>query len=258
MLRRLKLRAGPIVYELWYRAAEDLSAGKPVLVCCHGCPSHPYDHTPARFESYADKYLLAFLHYEGTWESDGVCTLQNAVDSVLQVANHLRSGEGNDLRSGESIRWSIGEVFLIGASFGGSVVLVSAAKDPLIKRVVAIAPVVSFEDHDDGSFEEEDLALTWKAISNAWRHLWRVDKEHWDRMVSGAADLNPVQYTNVLMEKNVLIVHGTADNSIAYQRSAAFIDHIGGNLHLVEGASHLGLYALEDVRDIVQDFLSKD
>ena len=254
MLSRIKSFAGDTCFELWFDTIEQLINSKGILIFCHGCPSHPYDHSPSLIEflSKEENYLLVFLHYKGTWESKGICNLENSVESVVEVYNYLRKGMIKDILRNELIKINFTDVSLIGASFGGSVALVSAAKIGL-DSIIALAPVIDFKNHNYES-TEEDLNETFLKIRSGWKNLWRISESDWNELKEGNLDLNPAEYLSKYTNTRFLLVHGKKDMSVNYKKSVDFVNKINqtktnkANIILCEDEGHFGLFGISNVK----------
>ncbi|MGM5479953.1 MAG: alpha/beta hydrolase family protein [Nanobdellota archaeon] len=254
MLSRIKSFAKDTCFELWFDTIEQLSDSRGILIFCHGCPSHPYDHSPSLIEylSKEENYLLVFLHYKGTWESGGVCNLENSVESVIDVYNYLKEGAIKDILRDEVITLNPTKVTLIGASFGGSVALVSSAKLN-VKSVIALAPVIDFKNHNNKGFEE-NLDQTFLKINLGWKNLWRFTESDWNRLKNGLLDLNSIEYIDKFEDTQFLLVHGKEDKSVDYKKSVNFVNIINktstnkADILLCENQGHFGLFGLSDLK----------
>ena len=218
------IKYGDVLIRIWYNP-EALYSKKPkrFLIICHGCPSHPYDESPATNQRFMqDGLVLVYPEYIGTWGSDGQCNFENAVDTVLKTIKLLRKGAAKDINSGHVVNWKAEEIILIGGSFGGSVALVAGAKSGFIKKIVAISPVTDWRTHKKSGFKEEDLAHVWKIIKEGLNNYWRARKQDYARLMKGELDLNPVDYIGILKEKNTFLIHGIYDKDVNYRRSENF------------------------------------
>lgn len=263
MLSRIKSFAEDTCFELWFDKIEQLNNSKGILILCHGCPSHPYDHSPSLIEylSKEENYLLVFLHYKGTWDSKGVCNIENSVESVVNVYNYLKKGEIKDILRDEVFSLKNSNITLIGASFGGSVALVSSAKLNT-ESVIALAPVIDFRKHNDKGIEE-NLENTFIKIKLGWENLWRFSESDWNKLKDGSLDLNPIEYINKFENTSFLLIHGKEDKSVDYKKSVNFVEEINktrtnkAEILLCENQGHFGLYGLSDlnVKKKVLEFL---
>jgi len=248
-LTRWKLKSKNVIFEIWFKDKHAIENGKfkDYLMFCYGCPSHPFDHNSAITQSLIDEgYILIYPSYIGTWESDGICTIENAVDTLKEVITNLKKESGIELRSNDQVFWKYKPPILIGGSFGGSVVLVTGAKLKEISTIVALAPVINFKNHAQGIYEEQDLNKTWNIIQKGWKYLWRIKKENWNKLIQGKLDLNPDEYLEELQDKNLFLIHGKNDKVVHYSRSKEFFKLLKLNnknkLLLIENKGHLANY----------------
>lgn len=242
-----------VLMKIWYNP-KSFSNKKPAkfLIICHGCPSHPYDENPATNQRFMqDGFVLVYPEYIGTWGSGGQCNFENAVDTVLKTIKLLRKGAAKDIKSNHVVKWNAKEIILIGGSFGGSVALVAGAKSNHIKKIVAVSPVTDWRTHNKLNFKEEDLTQMWKIINGGLNNYWRARKPDYMKLMNGKLDLNPIDYIDVLKEKNTLFIHGINDKEVNYRRSENF------NQKLKTGSGQHKIYLSKQKGHIVPRHLSQ-
>lgn len=242
-----------VLMKIWYNP-HSFSNKKPTkfLIICHGCPSHPYDENPVTNQRFMqDGFVLVYPEYIGTWGSDGQCNLENAVDTVLKTIKLLRTGVAKDIKSNHLIKWNAKEIILIGGSFGGSVVLVAGAKSNYIKKIIAVSPVTDWRTHNKLDFEEEDLTRMWIIIKEGLNNYWRVKKEDYMKLVNGKLDLNPVDYVDILKEKDTFLIHGVYDKNVNYMRSKSL------HKKLKSGSGNHKIYISKQKGHVVPRYLSQ-
>lgn len=218
------VRFGQIVAKMWFNPKVADSINKTptrFIIMCHGCPSHPYDRNPALNQRYLNKggFVLVYSDYIGTWASYGQCNFENSVETVLKTIDFLNGGTATDLRSGEHIKWVVNDIVLMGGSFGGSVVLVAGAKSKDVRKIIAASPVTDWRTHNKIGREEEDLTQTWGILEKGFENCWRVKREDYFKLVRGELDLNPVDYIDILKDKDVFLIHGRYDKQVSCMRS---------------------------------------
>ncbi|MCG7626137.1 alpha/beta hydrolase family protein [Epibacterium sp. Ofav1-8] len=208
----------------WYMSHDTfarMQALEPVdiAIMCYGCPSHPFDHSAALMGDYLSAgMLLIYPNYLGTWASDGVCTLENAVETVARVRRQLDHKEHREIRGNRTFQMALRKVFFFGGSFGGSVALVAAAKVPCA-GVIAVSPVVDWRRHGKGEVKEEDLSQTYAVIRDGFRHFWRIDQGAYDALRLGQLDLNPTDYIDQLCTPPSMLIHAADDRQVSNHRT---------------------------------------
>ena len=227
---RLLLRFGEVRTQIYLSvsAARAFRRGEPtdVLVMCYGCPSHPFDHSAALMGEYLEAgYALAYPEYLGTWGSGGACTLENAVDTVGMVQEGLHSGEAMEIRHREFLSWRVRRIALFGASFGGSVALVAAARF-MPDAVVAVSPVIDWRLHGSGPEREEDLSATYEVIEQGYANLWRIDRQTYDDLRLGRLDLNPIDHAERLSRIPALFVHADDDTQVSNRNTRVLAERM--------------------------------
>ncbi len=239
--------------KIWYNP-HSFSNKKSIkfLIICHGCPSHPYDENPATNQRFMqDGFVLVYPEYIGTGGSDGRCNFENAVDTVLKTIKLLRKGVAKDIKSNHLVKLNSKEIILIGGSFGGSVVLVAGAKSKYIKKIIAVSPVTDWRTHNKLDFEEEDLTRMWITIKEGLNNYWRVKEEDYMKLMKGKLDLNPVDYVDILKEKDTFLIHGVYDKDVNYMRSKSL------HKKLKSGSGNHKIYISKQKGHVVPRYLSQ-
>lgn len=213
---------------LWMWFKEDLDPSKEhrFIISCHGLPSHPYQHTPAKMENVIDAgFVMVFPNYIGTWGSDGTMSWEKCVKTILDTVDFIKSGQGKKVTQyaddNAIVKWKVKDITLLGGSFGGSVALVAGVKSKNVKNIISIAAPTNWKDHSKIPEEPaEPIEDLFNAVEDGWKHLWRIpNKEEWMRLVKGSADLNAVDYIEALKSKNTLLIHGDADKVVSVNRT---------------------------------------
>ena len=254
---------------MWFKDGIDPDMKHRFIISCHGLPSHPYQHNPAKMERLLDEgYILVFPNYIGTWASDGHMTWENCVRTITGTIGFLESGKarkvGQYTGDGSIIRWKVHDISLLGGSFGGSVALVAGAKSG-VQNIIAIAAPTDWRNHsripEESAEPIEDL---YDAVMEGWGNLWRIPREEWDRLVDGSCDLNPIDYADVLKGKRVMLIHGEADEVVSVKRSRHLHELLadGDGKHellVLDGEGHKGsdLAGRSDIFSRVHTFLSE-
>ncbi len=243
---------------LWMWFKEDLVPDKEYrfIISCHGLPSHPYQHTPAKMENIIDEgFVMVFPNYIGTWGSDGIMSWENCVKTILDVVDFIISGHGRKVTQyvGDNtiVKWMAKDITLLGSSFGGSVALVSGAKSKHVKNIISVAGPTNWRNHSRIPEEPaEPIEDLFNAVKYGWKHLWRIpNKEEWMRLVKGTADLNAVDYVEALKSKNTLLIHGDADKVVSVKRTKDLHEKVknGEGKHeilILNGKGHLGNHVI--------------
>lgn len=231
------------------------SANGTALIFCYGIPSHPFDRFPFGLESYLRQgYLLAYPHYEGTFGSDGVCTIENAVDSTIQAVQAVLQGSAIDLLSGKHVHTESQQIILVGGSFGGSVALLAAAKSSEINTVISVAGPTNYRGRDFSSLEAK--------MNRAYKKEWNIDSSVWEAFKQERLDINPIDYVDALKQKNTYLIHGAHDPIVSADHATTLHDllKVGSGNHqlLIEpNVEHIGSHyiGIERVHHLVENWL---
>jgi len=249
-----RIKTGNVLAEFYYTPS---STNNAAIVFCYGIPSHPFDRFPFGLESYLRQgYMLVYPHYEGTFGSDGLCTIENAVDSVVMTTRALFAGGLYDLLSEKHLNIKPQRVVLAGGSFGGSVALIAAAKSDEIKDVISVAGPIDY-----GGMSFSRLA---SRLRKAYKKEWDINPLAWKTFSQGRADINPIDYVGKLKKKNTYLIHGEVDPVVSADHSIRLHKRLRNNLGkhriLIEpNIGHVGCHYIgtEHVNKLVESWLEE-
>lgn len=250
--KRVTIKIEWIFINFWFNK-EDISLCRWFLVMCHGCPSHPYDHAPfGNKRLLQDWYCLVFPNYIGTWWSDGICTFENCIDTIMSVIDFLKTWSLFDNRSGmKYIRKSTLPICLIWASFWGSIALCAGALSNHITKIVACSPIIDWSTHNmDGG--EAPLWDIIDYIYNTYNNLWRIDRAFGAAFIKWQLKyISPMEYIDLLSGKDILLIHDLFDPQVKYGRSKDFIESFAASPYLKK------IYTLSTNRHILLHHLDE-
>tara|TARA_Y100000588_G_C14273288_1_gene933290 strand:+ start:4565 stop:5296 length:732 start_codon:yes stop_codon:yes gene_type:complete len=151
---------------------------------------------------------------------------------------------------------SLGErkVAYIGHSMGAAIGVLTAAKDPRIKRMVSLAGMVDTKKFALTEFGEEtpDESCMWEEESCPLSQAFMDDLCQTVKTVIEQTDSVNVPW---------LLLHGSADDVVLPQDSIAIKERLGDRVdhHIIEGADHSFNDAhRQEQLDVVVDWLSKE
>lgn len=233
-----RLKSESIIYDLYLPGTPN---GKVVLYV-PGLPGHPRKKILG--ESFAESGFTFFeMRFPGSWESDGVFTMDNCVKSLEEAHAFIRNGSGIELRMGVKKEWMHEKVIFLGSSFGGGVILSGHVKDSL--TFVLLAPVTKLQ-HLQGSLltlpsgEDDLFSLLSRGYTNVYRGLSMKD---WQDFLGGKTLVNPETNTDNLKNKKLLFIQGTADEVIRREHTDEYAKELkdkGADVKTitVSGAGH--------------------
>ncbi|WP_157891417.1 alpha/beta hydrolase family protein [Candidatus Mancarchaeum acidiphilum] len=225
--------------------------GKLVLLA-YGMPGFP----PKISDGYIIKlvklgFSVGIPEYLGTFDSSGRFNFENAATSLAVVASGIKENKCTDLISSSPVSLDIEHVTLIGASFGGSVVLVAAAKSYSVDSVLAIAPVTDYSKKFMEYYGNESVDSTMDLLSKLQKFTWKFDKKDVKLLNEGKLDINPLRHMHELKSKRVALWHGKLDRSVNYLSSVDFFYSLkffgcDAELNLFPRYRHMGLGMLNN------------
>lgn len=227
--------------------SEYLPPAKPsrkVIILCGGMPGYPSKKELTTFLA-KKGYWVFSPRYRGTWESDGSFLKFSPHKDIIDVINQLSKGFTN-LWSGKVHKIKNPTVHLIGSSFGGPAVLL-ASKHELVKKVVALSPVI---DWTQGS-KIEPLDWLCKFTKNAFGNGYRFAQKDWNKLKTGKF-YNPASQTSLIDPKKIFIIHAKDDRVVPIKSTERFVRRTGCKFLFLKKGGHLSSSVLLD-----RDFWSK-
>ena len=109
------------------------SGPHPIAVFCHGMPGNEKNLDLAQAARRAG-WVAVYFNYRGAWGAAGPYSPAGAIDDTEAVLTYLRDAEHATFLHADPSR-----IVLIGHSFGGNVVVTTAARDRGLKGIVMIS-----------------------------------------------------------------------------------------------------------------------
>jgi len=249
-----RIKIGNVLTEVYHIPSSTKNAA---ILFCYGIPSHPFDRFPFGLESYLKQgYVLIYPHYEGTFGSNGVCTIENTVDSVVITAHGLLAGKFYNLVPDDQFNIKLRRIILAGGSFGGSVALIATAKSDKIKDVISVAGPIDYRGKNFSRLEN--------ILKEAYGKEWNISALAWGKFLQGKSDINPIDYLDKLKNKNIYLIHGKKDTAVSVDHSTRLNEMLknGSGKHdmLVEpDTGHIGCHyiGMEHVRKLIGHWIEE-
>lgn len=219
-----RLKSENVAYDLYL---PEKGNGKTVLYV-PGLPGHPRKRTLG--ESFANRgFTFIEMRYMGSWESDGVFTMENCLKSLDEAYSFVKGGTGIELRRDVKKEWSTDGIIFMGSSFGGGVILSSHIKDPL--TFVLLAPVTDLTKIKESavilpSGDDDIYSLLSHGYANVYRGLTKKD---WTDFMNGDSPINPEKNLSNLKNKRLIFVQGDKDTTISHADTDEFVKKLKKN-----------------------------
>jgi dipeptidyl aminopeptidase/acylaminoacyl peptidase len=185
-----------------------------VIILCDGMPGMP--HAQAFAEWLSKKGFWVFSpRYRGSWESGGLFLKKSPEEDVLAVIDGLPKGFVS-LWDGKKFKVKPDEIFVIGTSFGGPAAIL-ASRDPRVKKIVAISPVIDWKAlYKAGLMDEEE-----RFVREAFGNGYRIDPHGYAKLKKGKF-YSPAYCANEIDGAKLFIVHAKDDTVVRYREVAQF------------------------------------
>ena len=203
-----------------------------VVIICEGMPTMPGKGKLLEFLS--KKGFWAFEpRYRGSWESGGMFLKKSPEQDILDVINGLSKGF-TSIFDGKKYRVDPDEIFIIGNSFGGPAAIL-ASRDPRVKKVVGISPVVDWQAPSDAEPLDTRGA---KLIRDAFGNGYRFRTSDWTKLARGTF-YNPANHSKEIDGSKLLLFHAKDDESVRWQEVVQFARLINATLKFSQRGGHL-------------------
>ncbi|MBI4896226.1 MAG: prolyl oligopeptidase family serine peptidase [Candidatus Aenigmarchaeota archaeon] len=251
MTEKSRFRTGKIIVDMFHSKTVE---PRQHIVLLYGMLSNPPSADDGAVQTLIKhKFAVWCPHYEGTFASDGVCTFDNAVESVICAVKLMNGQSALELFREKTVTWNPLPVILAGSSFGASVALVAGAKIPEIKNIVALAGPSDFR-------KQTNIKRYYGPWKNGWKQTWRISAAAWSRVSRKSPNINPILYSKKLREKNILLIHAIDDPVVNIAQSQTLYDALRegtGDHKLIklQGSVHLGIADIAH-KKIIQEILA--
>lgn len=201
----------------------------PAVVIVHGFPGgvDGAGSTAASLPELGDRianeldWLVLVPALRGAGESEGNFSLGGWLDDVIAAIAHLRATERP------------GGIWLAGFGTGGALCIASAAKDPAIKGVAALAVPADFADW---ASQPRRLLQHSRSIGLIRDPAYPPAFDSWARELR---TIRADRSVAAVAPRPVLIVHGTDDESVpAFDARVVADAHGSAELRMLAGAGH--------------------
>ena len=204
-----------------------------VIIICDGAPGMPSSKF-GMLDFFSKKGFWTFYpRYRGTWESDGTFLQKSLELDILDVIDQMPRGFVS-LWDNKKYRVKPDEIFIVATSFGGPAGIL-ASRDPRVKKVVAVSPVVDWRAPSKAEPIDE---RGYKLMKATFGNGYRFSLNHWKKLASGKF-YNPVAHAAEIDGSKLFIFHAQDDESVRAREVVKFARTTGARLKLFKTGGHL-------------------
>jgi alpha-beta hydrolase superfamily lysophospholipase len=204
----------------------------PGICKFHGLPGSPDQVSGIASRLAAAGFVVLTFDFRGFRRSEGLFSLANEVEDARNAASHL-------LRFKKVMKGWIG---VYGASYGGAVAVLAAARDTRIGAVCIRAPVYDTLEFARSPLIQPAVEYILGNFPNVMHGLSNAETRErlLDGMVEDAKKLNPAAEIQQISPRPFLIVTGDADKEIKLDGVRRFYESAKQpkKLVVIEGADH--------------------
>ncbi|KKR55753.1 MAG: hypothetical protein UT94_C0061G0007 [Candidatus Uhrbacteria bacterium GW2011_GWF2_40_263] len=202
-----------------------------VMIFCNGLPSGSEKQTLLKKMSRLG-YWVFHLRYRGTWESTGNFLDHAPEKDVWDVIEAIKKGFV-DVWEKEEYQIDPSEVIVVGASFGGTVAILST-KDPRVQKAIAFSPVVDWTQ----STPEEPMDYLEEVIHSGYAGVYRFSQEDWMRLSRGEF-FQPMAEVADLDREKIFVIQAKDDSVVPFDSVQRFVSVLGCQHLFLRTGGHL-------------------
>lgn len=214
----------------------DYAQHNNIMILCDGMPSVPNKKSLMEWFS-AKGYWVFYPRYRGTWESTGTFLSQEPFHDIVECIDVVTQHTGfvSIWTKEHFVINPGGSIYVIGASFGGSVALLSAM-DPRVTKSIAIAPIVDWRIPS----EREPLDWLQDVLKQSFGEAYRFDSMGWQQLSQGNI-CQPIHAIANIPPQRIAIIHASDDPIAPYIPSIHFASQLGAIAYTPKRGGHLSL-----------------
>ena len=153
-----------------------------------------------------------YLYYYGGWFSGGKFLFKNCVKSIKDGIDFIKNKQGIRTFVNKKIQWNYQNLFLVGNSFGGNVVLSTKINRQDIKKIILYSPF--FVEYSNIKDNQKMLKFFIRGYKNNFRG---INLEEWKQYFFKKDKLSFLKLNDTFPP--IEIIHGKEDTTVPFQSS---------------------------------------
>lgn len=188
-----------------------------------------------------------YVHYYGSWFSDGVFTPDNCRRSLLDALKLAKLGKGIKTWDNQAFKWDYKKLILVGNSFGSVPILSLSKRLEGIDRIYLLCPLLYtattdlkkfLNTNELAAYQQNDLGNFLDFMRRGYRNIYRgIYKSSWDGYFKKGVKI--FSDKSLALLPPISILHGSLDATVPDSSSRYFANNQPKvKLKVVDGYEH--------------------
>lgn len=206
---------GSNISGIFFKANEEKRAPTAILV--HGYPGGDGDIMEIGSFLKNEGVNTYIFNYRGTWKSEGLFSVDNAISDVIKSVEFLKLPEIS-----KKYNIDTADIIIMGNSWGGGIVFLIGKSCPTVKKIISIGTtdlkLISEKIEADTSYKSLNLAMMKRYIdSKVIRHdMTGEETQRW--LMEHKYKLDLTKTVDTLYDKKILFIGGWEDNQVLVEK----------------------------------------
>lgn len=196
--------------------------GERAIIVCDGLPSVPSKRRVLEYWSHKGFWVF-HPRYRGTWESGGRFLDHDPTEDILDVVRAVKTETLVSAYDGAVYTPKVQHVTVLGASFGGTVALLSSLHSE-VDHAIALSPVVDWVQELGNTVEPLEWMKSF--LGQGFGEAYRFRDSDFDRLGHDAGFFNPSAHVDNFDPKKLFIIYAKDDMIVSVPALEAFVEQL--------------------------------
>ena len=218
----LKIKTENILIGAWLN-----DSNKNIILAC-GLPQYISKHHPIVKMAETARVNLFVPRYIGSWESSGIFSIANCVETIEKTIALVKKGKAIELYNNTKTVWNPEKIYLLGFSFGGISALLNTEK---VSKTILLNPFANLDLQQ--KFNGENIEETFEFLQRAFPNVYKFDSKE---IINELKSLN---YPD--KKEKMIVIRGKEDKTIPKEETEWLVNKYKPEYIEVDGGHSLEL-----------------